>query len=531
MFGQPYSVSLTSLPPDVDNSPGVREPGAVLWEAIACLFTPKSARNQMHRMKIGLIAAVALAGLTAIFHVSITATLKDSIRQNVESRVARAQRIYRDISQLSGLKLANLASERARSPGVLAVFDKADPAARQSAAYEVCEKLNQQLKQDGRKADIVAILDANGKIVGRDLNPNADVGLDLRAKYPAVARALQGVAVKDVWTWQDRVHEIAVAPVVKADNTVVGAALFAWVVSAVTAQANRDLLDTDIGFFHAGKVYASSFVSSVDASKEDVAKSQTLSNLLFAGGKPAEIALQKATPTPVMSWEIEGHEFAAVAAPIPGNFADKTSGFVVLASLSEGMADVHAAGMKIVWLGLLAIIVAIVTATLTARRFVAPLDKIELGVAEVINGNIDYTFKPVGQDFEGLSNSLNVMLARLLGREEPNEEAVEEDEDGGKQKWRADAMVIAETDGSAPAATVAALAEESEAAYYPRLFGEYLSTLQKLGQPSEGMSVLSFMAKLSLTEAGLREKWECKVVRFLLTAQGNQISFRPVKIS
>jgi len=41
MFGQPYLVSLTSLASDVDNSPGVREPGAVLWEAIACLFTPK----------------------------------------------------------------------------------------------------------------------------------------------------------------------------------------------------------------------------------------------------------------------------------------------------------------------------------------------------------------------------------------------------------------------------------------------------------------------------------------------------------
>jgi hypothetical protein len=58
-----------------------------------------------------------------------------------------------------------------------------------------------------------------------------------------------------------------------------------------------------------------------------------------------------------------------------------------------------------------------------------------------------------------------------------------------------------------------------------------LGTLQKLGQPTEGVSVLAFMAKLSLTEAGLREKWECKVVRFLLTVQGTQISFRPVKIS
>ena len=485
----------------------------------------------MHRMKIGLIAAVALAGLTAIFYVSLTSALKESSAQSVESRVARAQRIYRDISQLNGLKLANLASAQARMPAVVSVFDKTDPAARQSAAYEISEKLNEELKHDGRRPDIVALMDTNGKIVGRNLNPNADVGLDLKAKYPAVAQALKGTAVKDVWTWQDRVHEVAVAPVIKADNSVIGGLVLAWVVSAVTAQANRDLLDTDIGFFHAGKVYASSFVSSVDKSKEYVAKSQALSNQLFAGDKAAETALQKGTPTPVRTFEMDSHAYAAVLAPMPGNFADKTSGFVVLASLSDDLVDAQAAGVKMLWFGILAIVIAIVAAVLTSRRFIAPLDTIELGVAEVINGNIDYTFKPVGQDFEGLSNSLNVMLSRLLGREEPSDEAVEEEDEEGKQKWKAEAMVVTDTDGSAPDGTVAALAEEPEAAYYPRLYGEYLGTLQKLGQPTEGVSVLAFMAKLSLTEAGLREKWECKVVRFLLTVQGTQISFRPVKIS
>jgi hypothetical protein len=486
----------------------------------------------MQRIKIGLIAALVMAGLTALFYVAVTDSLKESVRQDVRSRVARAQRIYRDISQLNGLKLTNLASERARAPQVLAVFDKIEPAARQQAAYEVCEAQNQQLKQENRKADIIAILDASGKIIGRDLNPNADIGDDLQAKYKAVGQALQGKAVKDVWTYQGRVHEVAVAPVLKADNSIAGAMMFGWVVSAVTAQANRDLLDAEIGFFHAGKVYASSFVSSVDKSKEDVAKSQALNNLLFSGAKLAEGALANRTPTPVTAWSSsEGVEYAVVVAPAPGNFADKSSGFVVLASLSEGMVGVHAAGMKVVWLGLLAIVIALVASVLTARRFIAPLDKIELGVAEVINGNIDYTFKPVGQDFEGLSNSLNVMLARLLGREEPSEEVVEEEEDGGKRPWKAEAMVIEETDGRAPAETVSALGAEHEAAYYPRLYGEYAASLQKLGQPTEGMSVLAFMAKLSLTEAGLREKWECKVVRFLLAVKGNQISFRPVKIS
>jgi hypothetical protein len=494
----------------------------------------------MHRMKIGLIAATVLAALTLVLYVAVTSSLKEANQQAVESRVSRAQRVYSDISQLDGLKLANLAASRVheRLPGsrpelsnALAVFDKSDASARQQAAYEVCELLNQQLKQENHKADIVAILDAAGKIVARDLNANADVGLDLRSKYPAVAQALAGKPVKDVWTWQNRVHQVALAPITRADNNVVGALLFGWVVSATTAQSSADLLDADIGFFHARKVYASSFVSSVDKSKEDVSKSQILSNLLFSGEKIAEQTLKNGTPTRVNIWDIEGHSFAAVVAPMPGNFADKTSGFVVLASVSDGMANVHAAGTKVLWLGILAIVITIVASVLTARRFIAPLDQIELGVAEVINGNIDYTFEPVGQDFEGLSNSLNVMLARLLGREEPNEEAVEEEEDGGKQKWKAEAMVITETDGSAPAATVEALAEEGEAAYYPRLYAEYLASLNRLGQATEGISVLAFMAKLSLTEAGLREKWECKVVRFLLAAQGNQITFRPVKIA
>jgi methyl-accepting chemotaxis protein len=301
--------------------------------------------------------------------------------------------------------------------------------------------------------------------------------------------------------------------------------------SATTAQSSGELLDTDIGFFHAGKVYASSFVSSLDKSREDVAKSQALSNLLFSGDRVAEKVLQKGTPGEVSTWEIEGHEFAAVVAPMPGNFADKTSGFVVLASLSEGMASVRSAGMMVIWLGLAAILVAITAAVLTARRFIRPLDQIELGVAEVINGNIDYTFKPVGEDFEGLSNSLNVMLARLLGREEPSEDAVEEEEDGGKKAWKAEMMVIEADGGDAPAATVAALAQESEASYYPRLYAEYLAALGKLGQPTDGISVLAFMARLSLAEAGLCEKWECEVVRFLLASAGDRVTFRPVKIA
>src|SRR6185369_10178088 len=143
--------------------------------------------------------------------------------------------------------------------------------------------------------------------------------------------------------------------------------------------------------------------------------------------------------------------------PLQGDAADKggesrTSGVVVLVSISDQMERVAGVGFKVVGFGILAILVALGAAVMTAVRFIKPLDKIELGVAEIINGNIDYTFKPVGPDFEGLSNSLNVMMARLLGRDEPNEDEVEEEAEEA-QRWRSEQMQFDEETNQGAAAS------------------------------------------------------------------------------
>jgi hypothetical protein len=486
----------------------------------------------MYRIRIGLIAAALILVATGFFYISVTSDLRASATQDVEAKVSRAQWVYQRISRLVSLDLANLAAERGRAPGVIAAYEKTEETALRQAAFEQCESLNATLEKEHRRADILALLDSQGKIIARNLNPNADVGEDLRSKYPAVGQALKGTPVKDLWTWRDGgVHVVALAPVNRPNGTIAGAILMAWVVSAKTAQESRDLLGTEIAYFHAGKVHTSSFVSAGDASKEDVAKTQALGNFLFSGSKLAETTLSSATPTPVGHWVLEGRDYAVVAASMPGNFADKTSGFAILASLSDGMARVQAEGTKVLLLGLLAVLIALGAAAMTARRFIAPLDQIELGVAEIINTNIDYTFRPVGPDFEGLSNSLNVMLARLLGRDEPSEDKVEDEEEGGNKTWKSDLMNIDGSETEAPANTVAALSQESEAAYYPRLFNEYVNALRQQGHPTQGLSVQSFMAKLSLAEAGLREKWECKSVRFQLVFADGELLFRPVKIA
>jgi hypothetical protein len=483
----------------------------------------------MHRMKIGLIAAGILLTLTVVLYALMTSSLTSSATSEVEAKVGRAQRVHLQLSRLGGLDLTNLAVEKARRPGVLAALGRGDETGRRQAAYDECEAINGVLQHESRKADIVAIVDGHGKLVARDLNPNADYGDDLAGTHPAVREALKGQAVKDVWTLQDRMTEVALAPVSRGDGGPMGALLVGYVLSNRKAQERRDLVGTEIAFFHDGKVHTSSFgFEEAGEGKEDVSKTQALAAVLFQGPRLAEQALQRNGPTGTEHFTLEGQDYAVGAAPLPGNFADKTSGVLLLSSVSAELAHARQPGRTVILFGLLAILVALGAAVMTAKRFMSPLDQIELGVGEVINGNIDYTFKPVGPDFEGLSNSLNVMLARLLGRDEPNEDAVEE-EDSEVERWRAENMILDEGDG-APSAGAAALGAESEAAYYPRLFNEYASALKAAGKSPDGVSVPAFMAKLRLAEAGLKQKWSCRLVRFQLVKQGDQPVFRAVRI-
>jgi hypothetical protein len=221
-----------------------------------------------------------------------------------------------------------------------------------------------------------------------------------------------------------------------------------------------------------------------------------------------------------------------VAAPLLGNAFDKTSGVVTLASISDALEPVSAVGLKVFGLGALAILVLLGAVVMTAQRFMRPLDKIELGVAEIINGNIDYQFRPVGPDFEGLSNGLNVMLARLLGREEPNEDEPEEEQDESS-RWRSDQMLVEEGAGPSaqPAPEANTLGQESEPIYYARIFNEYVAALRTQGKPTKGITVQAFTAKLRLIEGGLKQKWKCRMVRFKVNAQGEHVTLKPIPIN
>jgi hypothetical protein len=488
----------------------------------------------MHRMKIGLIAAIVLLALTAGVYAVVTRELRDSMVREVDADVSRAQRMHADVTRLEAMEFASLVASLSRKPAVVAVFDKADETGRRQAAFEQCEQLTNFLRTGGApNPDIVAMIDSTGKVVARNLNPAAMYGEDLKAKYPAVATALRGEATKDVWTLAGRMTRVAVAPIVQPDGTLRGALLVGYVVTARDARVKRDLLGTEVAYFHDGKVHTSSFVSegTGENAKEDGNKIGPLNQALFQGDAWGNKALAKGGPTEIFHLTLDGQEYAAVAAPLQGNAFDKTSGVVTLASMSDALEPVSAVGGKLIGFGVLAIIVLLGAVVMTALRFIKPLDKIELGVAEIINGNIDYQFRPIGPDFEGLSNGLNVMLARLLGREEPNEDEPEEEQDE-TSRWRSDQVLIEEGSGPGPSPEASALAQESEPVYFTRIFNEYVAALKAQGKPTKGITIQAFTAKLRLSEGGLKQRWKgCRMVRFKVNTQGSEVTLKPIPIS
>ena len=146
----------------------------------------------MYRIRIGLIAAALILVATVFFFLWVTSDMKAAATQDAEAKVSRAQLVYQKISRLVSLDLANLAAELGRKPAVVAVFDKTEETALRQAAFDECEGLNAALEKEQRKADILAILNSTGKIVARNLNPNADYGEETAGQVPGGGSGAQG---------------------------------------------------------------------------------------------------------------------------------------------------------------------------------------------------------------------------------------------------------------------------------------------------------------------------------------------------
>src|SRR5262249_7678742 len=136
-----------------------------------------------------------------------------------------------------------------------------------------------------------------------------------------------------------------------------GAAIVGYAISDKEAQEDAKSLGAEVVFFSGTKVVASSF-----------AKGGTLEDLSAAPAlkQPVDDTLAGKKDAPVEA-RVGDASYVASAGLLPLNFADKTSGAIVLESLGKALEPVATVRYTILLLGLATLIVALLTMFVTTR--------------------------------------------------------------------------------------------------------------------------------------------------------------------
>jgi len=493
----------------------------------------------MSRAIIGGIVAAVVAALTATAYFVTTSKLESRVEKEVESRVLNAQDLLVQNAKLDWLSLLKRVEALAREEEYLEALKVDEALERENIANAEFRRFLATIEEGEARPDFLALVDKHGDLVALlDVaRPSPDSWKDKDGKviYPAVRVALEErVTTSDVWDYKQlkQIMKVGCAPIIDDVDEVAGALVIAYALTAKEARLQRGMLGLDVAYFLSDTVHATSFVDS--KGREDVNKAKGLDDPLFKG-ELAKLALEKGVADKVVRVKLGDEEYIATAGRLPQYTSKKlpdypppAAGAVVLMSITKATSALSTVKLTILLLGIGALVIASLAIVLTARSILNPLDEIELGINEIINGNTDRTFSPAGSDLDGLANALNVMLARLLGRPEPGEE--EYDEHGNVVGLGTG--VAFDTEGlSEKDAEAVNLASEAEPDYYKRTFDEYIDARRRCGENVDGVNYEGFVAKLRLTEANLKKRYGSRAVRFRVVVKDNKVTLKPVPIS
>lgn len=498
----------------------------------------------MSRTVIAAVVAAVIAGLTAIAYFVTSQSFEERARKEADAQLMRAYQVVQRLTQLQSIDVSNKAERLAALPEFVAAIKSSGDDRRRQAQLGF-QKFMSADKEGAIKPDIIALVDATGDLLAMHEVPTVVPKQWKNAKGESILPALnvvlgKRVIISDIWDYGEKgMMKLGVAPVIDPEAPVsasdpdgvviIGAIVVAYAQTAKNAQQDKAVLGTEIAYVDGKRVVASSFTRG--SGDEDTAKARALGQLLQSGKLDEAGSKQRITVADT------DYLAAAVKMPrkttkeLPADYPPVTASAFVMSPITSAGSNAGTVKLFILLVGAGSLAIAMLGIYLTHRRVVAQVDQVEQGVTDIINGNVDRTFRPVGEELDGLANGLNVMLARLLGRPEPGEE--EFDDDGnpiipGRVEF--DEGEAGEG-ASVPAVDpdIAALAQESEPDYYKRIYTEYLAAKRASGKPDD-VSFENFIAKLKVNEGKLKAQYQCRAVRFRVVTKDGKVTLKPVPI-
>ncbi|MDF2691687.1 MAG: hypothetical protein K0S65_70 [Labilithrix sp.] len=407
--------------------------------------------------------------------------------------------------QLDGLRAERWLSAKAAEPATRALLTKATPDARSDAARQLSDQIaNAAPAALGAKPSIVAVVDGNGKILGRN---GSDLGRgdDVSATYPAFKEALAKTAPgSDVWTDTKRADQYiaSYAPVRDENNRtmmlVIGVALHDALARVTEASGGRGVLLVNAqGDVLANTQTTDDVKKAVKDGFGDV-KNAVATGTVVAGGKD---------------------DVLFAAAPLDG-FGEKKTAVVAVAptSLLEGA---HGVAWSILGAMALGLILVVAAGWFLGTYISRPIAVLEEGLLAILNGQSDKRFELDHAELGGLAFRIDQLLNQLMGVEEDNT-----DEQGRVSK----APNVASFDnsyavdrGGAPApGGGGGLAQEPAEQYYARLYGEYIAAKRSLGEQVDHITDAAFRSRIQGMEQEAASK-HGRPVRYQVQVNGREV--------
>ena len=401
-------------------------------------------------------------------------------------------------------------SENARREAATALSDQILSAARGNALFE------------GTVPAIVMLIDESGKMIGRN-GSTLNAGRDIAADYPPFKDAMgKGHSGSDIWANKDKQDSFlaSYAPVKAADGHVIGAIALgvtltdelSRVSDATTGRALDLVVPQDGGDW---AIVAHSTISS-DLLNEGVNKDAKESIKRVANG--GRVDSVPAGDILIASASLDGlgdgrHSALAGAAP---------------ASLIENAGSMAAPVLGVACLGLVLVIAG---GWMLGNYISRPINMLEEGLLAILNGQQEKRFELDHPELGGLAFRIDQLLNQLMGIEEDTT-----DEQGRPSKAPSaadfkDAMAVDDKrEQQIDPALVQQLASEAPAAYYARIYREYIAAKKANGDATDHITEQAFTTRIQGMEKDAAQKYG-RPVRYQVNARGKEVVLLAVPLT
>ncbi|MBX3229316.1 MAG: cache domain-containing protein [Labilithrix sp.] len=434
-----------------------------------------------------------------------TDALKKSAQQDAVGVAAKLQ--------LDGLRAERWLAAKSAEKATGQSLSKATQDARAGAARQLSDQIaNAATAALGAKPSFAAVVDTNGKILGRN-GSDLTSGDDVAANYPAFKEALAKTSPgSDIWVDAKRADQYLASYVpVRDDNgrtmmLVIGVGLNDALARSIAGTSGRGvLLVNDKGEIISSTQTTDEVKAAVKDGAGDVKNALTTGTVVGGGNGNVYFA---AAPLDGL-----GLKQTAVVAVAPTTLLEGTGAvpYSILGAMALGLVLVVAGGW---FLG---------------NYISQPLAKLEEGLLAILNGQSDKRFDMDHAELGGLAFRIDQLLNQLMGVEEDNT-----DEEGRVSKAPVPAGAAQNAYGIDPSfagvvpSSNPGVGEPADQ-YYARLYNEYITAKRGLGEAVDQITPDVFKNRIQSMEQEALAK-HGKPVRYQVQVNGREVQLLAVAI-